>query len=86
MEAMALQKLLLVIVFFVSFWLGWFLLWRKLKRIEAMLRKIRAALHFEAERTRQHASNLFTSQQARHPKYQKPKPKHLRVIVSNNKK
>ena len=85
MEAMALQKLLLVIVFFASFWLGWFLLWRKLKRIEAMLRKIRAALHFEAEKTRQHASNLFSTQQTRQPKYHKPKPKHLRVVVSHKK-
>lgn len=75
------QKLLVVIVFFTTFWVGWFMLWRKLKHIEVMLRKIRAAIHFEAEKTRSHASNLFSSP-TRQPKYHKPKPKHLRIVVS----
>ena len=81
MDELAFQKLLLVVVIFISFWLGWFLLWRKLKRIEAMLRKIHAALHFEAEKTRK----LLTLLPRQQPKYRKPKPKHLRIVVSHKK-
>ena len=81
MEATAWQKLLLVIVICSTFWLGWFLLWRKLKRVEAMLRKIRAAIHFEAEKTRHHTIHLLSSP-VRQPKYRQPKHQHLRVIVT----
>ena len=74
------HKLLLVVVICSTFWIGWFLLWRKLKRIEAMLRKLRATIHFEAEKTRSHASNLLAS-----PAYppQARKPKHLHIVTHN---
>ena len=84
MEVMVWQKLLLAVFILFSLWLGWFILWRKLKRIETMLHKIRAALHFEAEKTRHHASNLLSAH-ARRPQYRKPKPKHLRIVVSHKK-
>lgn len=80
MELSAVQKLLLVIFICSTFWIGWFLLWRKLRRIEAMLRKLHATIHFEAEKTRNHASNLLAP--PAHPS-QASKPKHLHIVTHN---
>lgn len=80
MDLSVIQKLLLITFICATFWLGWYLLWRKLRRIEAVLRKLHATIHFEAEKTRSHASNLFAS--PAHPP-QSRQPRHLRIVTHN---
>lgn len=81
MEYEAFQRLIILLLICAPLWLGWLLLWRKLRQIEIMLREIRAAIHFEAEKTRRHATGLFTPQ-TQQPKQRRPRPKHLRLIIS----
>ena len=81
MAAEALQKLIILLIICIPLWLGWLLLWRKLKQIEVMLREIRAAIHFEGKKTRQHTTGLFAPQ-PQQPKHRRPRPQHLRLIIS----
>ena len=81
MEDEALQKLIILLIICIPLWIGWILLWRKLRQIETMLREIRAAIHFESEKTRRYTAGLFAPQ-PQQPKHRRPRPKHLRLIIS----